>query len=314
MSPSELCWSTTSSLMQLKIMSLCRSSLRTKVGKQKGKSKMGSIRNAVWQVKTASEKPPGCSGGGFSQHSPLPTGRASHRVTSGSWVGVIFCLPGARSHPSSAFSESLPGPLPGWAWPGPCPAVAEQGDDPACPILLLLPVLSQLPSPVMLLCSAELVFPRDANVFYGMNSHVNFDFILRKKAELVGWGCPLHHPPSLWGILSEFPVGNVQLEQWAALAARALGCCICLEDTPWANSCLWEESPSCQYYTDIFYRTEPSSGYVCLNQLKTFCTCSTPENDPFWILFPKNFRMNELHLPLPWMGLTDTTFCVGWRS
>ncbi|KFW86699.1 Ral guanine nucleotide dissociation stimulator-like 1, partial [Manacus vitellinus] len=27
----------------------------------------------------------------------------------------------------------------------------------------------------------ELVFPRDANVFYGMNSHVNFDFILRKK-------------------------------------------------------------------------------------------------------------------------------------
>ncbi|XP_064520146.1 ral guanine nucleotide dissociation stimulator-like 1 isoform X2 [Pseudopipra pipra] len=32
----------------------------------------------------------------------------------------------------------------------------------------------------------ELVFPRDANVFYGMNSHVNFDFILRKKAELVG--------------------------------------------------------------------------------------------------------------------------------
>ncbi|NXR83270.1 RGL1 protein, partial [Pycnonotus jocosus] len=28
----------------------------------------------------------------------------------------------------------------------------------------------------------ELVFPRDANVFYGMNSHVNFDFILRKKA------------------------------------------------------------------------------------------------------------------------------------
>lgn len=170
------------------------------------------------------------------------------------------------------------------------------------------------PSPVMLLCSAELVFPRDANVFYGMNSHVNFDFILRKKAELVGWGCPLHHPPSLWGILSEFPVGNVQLEQWAALAARALGCCICLEDTPWANSCLWEESPSCQYYTDLFYRTEPSSGYVCLNQLKTFCTCSTPENDPFWILFPKNFRMNELHLPLPWMGQTDTTFCVGWRS
>lgn len=44
------------------------------------------------------------------------------------------------------------------------------------------------PSPLMLLwaCSAELVFPRDANVFYGMNSHVNFDFILRKKAELVG--------------------------------------------------------------------------------------------------------------------------------
>ncbi|XP_068879882.1 ral guanine nucleotide dissociation stimulator-like 1 [Aphelocoma coerulescens] len=32
----------------------------------------------------------------------------------------------------------------------------------------------------------ELVFPRDANVFYGMNSHVNFDFILRKKVELVG--------------------------------------------------------------------------------------------------------------------------------
>ncbi|XP_064283876.1 ral guanine nucleotide dissociation stimulator-like 1 isoform X2 [Passer domesticus] len=32
----------------------------------------------------------------------------------------------------------------------------------------------------------ELVFPRDANVFYGMNSHVNFDFILRKKAELLG--------------------------------------------------------------------------------------------------------------------------------
>uniref|UniRef100_A0A8C5U8H9 Ral guanine nucleotide dissociation stimulator like 1 n=1 Tax=Malurus cyaneus samueli TaxID=2593467 RepID=A0A8C5U8H9_9PASS len=30
----------------------------------------------------------------------------------------------------------------------------------------------------------ELVFPRDANVFYGMNSHVNFDFILRKKAQL----------------------------------------------------------------------------------------------------------------------------------
>uniref|UniRef100_A0A8C3TV50 Ral guanine nucleotide dissociation stimulator like 1 n=1 Tax=Catharus ustulatus TaxID=91951 RepID=A0A8C3TV50_CATUS len=29
----------------------------------------------------------------------------------------------------------------------------------------------------------ELVFPRDANVFYGMNSHVNFDFILRKKAD-----------------------------------------------------------------------------------------------------------------------------------
>ncbi|NXG95218.1 RGL1 protein, partial [Loxia leucoptera] len=28
----------------------------------------------------------------------------------------------------------------------------------------------------------ELVFPRDANVFYGMNSHVNFDFILRKRA------------------------------------------------------------------------------------------------------------------------------------
>ncbi|NXM77804.1 RGL1 protein, partial [Serilophus lunatus] len=28
----------------------------------------------------------------------------------------------------------------------------------------------------------ELVFPRDANVFYGMNSHVNFNFILRKKA------------------------------------------------------------------------------------------------------------------------------------
>ncbi|NXO28159.1 RGL1 protein, partial [Cisticola juncidis] len=27
----------------------------------------------------------------------------------------------------------------------------------------------------------ELVFPRDANVFYGMNSHVNFDFVLRKK-------------------------------------------------------------------------------------------------------------------------------------
>ncbi|XP_071421222.1 ral guanine nucleotide dissociation stimulator-like 1 [Pithys albifrons albifrons] len=32
----------------------------------------------------------------------------------------------------------------------------------------------------------ELVFPRDANVFYGMNSHVNFDFILRKRAEPVG--------------------------------------------------------------------------------------------------------------------------------
>nr|XP_054494058.1 ral guanine nucleotide dissociation stimulator-like 1 isoform X2 [Agelaius phoeniceus] len=32
----------------------------------------------------------------------------------------------------------------------------------------------------------ELVFPRDANVFYGMNSHVNFDFILRKRAELLG--------------------------------------------------------------------------------------------------------------------------------
>lgn len=44
------------------------------------------------------------------------------------------------------------------------------------------------PSPLTLLwpLSAELVFPRDANVFYGMNSHVNFDFILRKKAELVG--------------------------------------------------------------------------------------------------------------------------------
>ncbi|KAM6066225.1 ral guanine nucleotide dissociation stimulator-like 1 [Chlamydotis macqueenii] len=32
----------------------------------------------------------------------------------------------------------------------------------------------------------ELVFPGNANVFYAMNSHVNFDFILRKKASLNG--------------------------------------------------------------------------------------------------------------------------------
>ncbi|PKU39093.1 ral guanine nucleotide dissociation stimulator-like 1 [Limosa lapponica baueri] len=32
----------------------------------------------------------------------------------------------------------------------------------------------------------ELVIPNNANVFYGMNSHVNFDFILRKKASVNG--------------------------------------------------------------------------------------------------------------------------------
>ncbi|NXT20346.1 RGL1 protein, partial [Syrrhaptes paradoxus] len=32
----------------------------------------------------------------------------------------------------------------------------------------------------------ELVLPDDANVFYAMNSHVNFDFILRKKASVKG--------------------------------------------------------------------------------------------------------------------------------
>ncbi|NXK19259.1 RGL1 protein, partial [Arenaria interpres] len=32
----------------------------------------------------------------------------------------------------------------------------------------------------------ELVMPNNANVFYGMNSHVNFDFILRKKASVNG--------------------------------------------------------------------------------------------------------------------------------
>ncbi|NXN29401.1 RGL1 protein, partial [Nycticryphes semicollaris] len=32
----------------------------------------------------------------------------------------------------------------------------------------------------------ELVIPTNANVFYGMNSHVNFDFILRKKASVNG--------------------------------------------------------------------------------------------------------------------------------
>lgn len=33
---------------------------------------------------------------------------------------------------------------------------------------------------------AELVIPGNANVFYAMNSHVNFDFILRKKASVNG--------------------------------------------------------------------------------------------------------------------------------
>ena len=33
---------------------------------------------------------------------------------------------------------------------------------------------------------AELVMPGNANVFYAMNSHVNFDFILRKKASVNG--------------------------------------------------------------------------------------------------------------------------------
>ncbi|GAB0192719.1 ral guanine nucleotide dissociation stimulator-like 1 [Grus japonensis] len=32
----------------------------------------------------------------------------------------------------------------------------------------------------------ELVIPSNANVFYAMNSHVNFDFILRKKASVKG--------------------------------------------------------------------------------------------------------------------------------
>lgn len=33
---------------------------------------------------------------------------------------------------------------------------------------------------------AELVIPDSANVFYAMNSQVNFDFILRKKAPADG--------------------------------------------------------------------------------------------------------------------------------
>lgn len=106
--------------MQLKITSLCRLSLRTKVGKQnsaaawkvlldfKGKSKMGSIRSAMDRSQLP-VRSPWLLRGGFCQHSPLPTGRASswaarqtscvpcsHRVTTGSGVGGMFCLPGTR--------------------------------------------------------------------------------------------------------------------------------------------------------------------------------------------------------------------------
>lgn len=177
---------------------------------------MGSIRNAVDRSQLP-VRTPWLLRGRFCQHSPLPTGRASswaarltscvpgsHGVTTGSWVGVMFCLPGTRPLDPTHHQPSLRvywglcqaehapfprAPLPAGScsqcscgrtgsWPCPrCPA--------PCPVSALLLLC---PSPLTLLwpCCAELVFPRDANVFYGMNSHVNFDFILRKRAELLG--------------------------------------------------------------------------------------------------------------------------------
>lgn len=125
-------------------------------------------------------------------------------------MGVMFRLPGTRPldpthHPSPRESARACARLSmAWAWPPllPCPFSCRK----LLPVLLwqnreiALPALScssslcsqlscccaPLPTNAAVPCSAELVFPRDANVFYGMNSHVNFDFILRKKAELVG--------------------------------------------------------------------------------------------------------------------------------
>lgn len=292
-------------------------------------------------------EPPGCSGvvsvstAPFPQAQPAPGLQGcvpcSHRVITGFWVGMMFCLPGTRpSHPTHhqpslrvcqglcQAEHAWPSPpalLPFLQEAAPDAAVAEQGDGPAC--IILLPLSSPAavpPSPLMLLwpCSAELVFPRDANVFYGMNSHVNFDFILRKKAELLGWGCTCAALPGL-GNLSQFPVENVQLEQWAALVQRLQAAALVLR-TPHEPP-LWEKgllhaSIIQKIIWTYFYGTEANSVYVCLKQLRFFCTCSTPENDPFWILFPKNFKMDELHLPLHEHHEWDkqTLLGVGWRS
>lgn len=76
-------------------------------------------------------------------------------------------------------SRTRKGPSTAWLCvlcsPGPCSLLA----------FLLLRAILQINT-----CSgpsfAELVIPGNANVFYAMNSHVNFNFILRKKASVNG--------------------------------------------------------------------------------------------------------------------------------
>lgn len=136
---------------------------------------MGSIRSAMDRSQLP-VRSPWLLRGGFCQHSPLPTGRASswaarqtscvpcsHRVTTGSGVGGMFCLPGTRpldpTHHQPSLGEAARASakvITAWARP-PSPALlpflqeaapdatlAEQGEGPAHAILLLLPVLSQL--------------------------------------------------------------------------------------------------------------------------------------------------------------------------
>lgn len=114
----------------------------------------------------------------------------------------------------SLLREWLPGPLPSWTWSGPglrllssttftcffC-GTAEEGQQergqhcPSCQCtsthhasLSSLPFLLHFAIPHLHTRScpffAELVIPDSANVFYAMNSQVNFDFILRKKASV----------------------------------------------------------------------------------------------------------------------------------
>lgn len=274
MSPSEPCWSTTSSLMQLKIMSLCRSSLRTKVGKQNSAAAWNvlldvrekrEVLEMPWTGHSCQQEHPWLLRGGFCQHSPLPTGRASswaarlsfcvpwsHRVTTGSWVGVMFCLPGTRPsdpthhQPSPRESARASARLSmAWAWPPPPAllpflqetALAEQGDGPACSCSCSLsspsfPAAVPLPTntALALFCRAG-VPPWCQRVLWHEQPR---ELRLHPEEESrAGWlRLHLRCPPGFWGICRNF---LLKMCNWSNGQPWCKGY-ICLEDTPRANS------------------------------------------------------------------------------